>query len=231
MGKDKLRRFKEIQTFPNVIEARFEEIFNTDHPLKGNWREKIFSNSFPIVIELGCGKGEYAVGLASQFPEKNFIGVDIKGNRMWVGAKQALQMGLKNVLFLRTRIEFINSFFGEQEIDEIWITFPDPQEANSRKNKRLTSSVFLKKYQLFLKDTAIIHLKTDSRALYQYTLNLIKWNHLKINECTDDLYKSSLITDNFNTKTYYEQKFLEQGSPIHYIQFTLDGKKEIDEPR
>jgi len=230
MGKDKIRRFAELHTFKHVIESDIEEVFNIDHPIKGNWRELHFKNENPIVLELGCGKGEYTIKQAEKNSYRNFIGVDIKGNRMWVGAKMALEYKLSNVMFLRTRIEFIASFFDIDEVDEIWITFPDPQEANSRSRKRLTSSVFLKKYIGFLKKDGIINLKTDNDILYNYTLELIEFNKLNLILSTFDLYNSEFVSYTGDIKTYYEQKFLNEGKPIHYLKFTLNGNDTINEP-
>jgi tRNA (guanine-N7-)-methyltransferase len=230
MGKDKLRRFAELHTFQHVIESDIEEVFNSDHPVKGNWNQTRFNNSNPIVLELGCGKGEYTVKLASVYSLKNFIGVDIKGNRMWVGAKQALEYNLLNVNFLRTRIEFISAFFKKNEIDEIWITFPDPQSIKSRRNKRLTSPSFLNKYKLFIKENGIVHLKTDSDFLYNYTLAVIEKNKLETILSTYDLYNSAYADLTYGVKTHYEQIFLGKGQPIHYLQFKLDGCDQIEEP-
>jgi tRNA (guanine-N7-)-methyltransferase len=230
MGKDKIRRFAELHTFQHVIEASVDEVLGKEHPLKGNWHISRFNNTNPIVLELGCGKGEYTVKLATVYPLKNFIGVDIKGNRMWVGAKQALENKLANVNFLRTRIEFISSFFKPSEVDEIWITFPDPQPIKSRRNKRLTSPRFLTNYQSFIKENGIIHLKTDSDFLYNYTLEVIKKNNLKTILSTFDLYNSEYADLSYGVKTHYEQLFLAKGQPIHYLQFTLDGCKKIEEP-
>jgi tRNA (guanine-N7-)-methyltransferase len=230
MGKDKLRRFQELHTFPNVIESGIDEVFTADHPVKGKWSTTHFGNSNPIVLELGCGKGEYTVNLAEKYPEKNFIGIDIKGNRMWVGAKQALEKKLTNVMFLRTRIEFIRSFFIADEVDEIWITFPDPQETKSRRRKRLTSTVFLNKYKSFLKNDGILHLKTDNDTLFDYTTRLVKLNDLKLLIHTFDLYNSEYADLTHSIKTHYEQLFLNEGKPIHYMQFSIHGNKDLNEP-
>ncbi len=230
MGKDKIRRFAELHNFHHVIESGIEEVFKADHPLKGRWREFYFKNNYPLVLELGCGKGEYTIKLAEKYPSKNFIGVDIKGNRIWVGAKMALENKLKNVMFLRTRIEFIASFFETDEVDELWITFPDPQETNSRRRKRLISPVFLKKYCGFLKKDGIINLKTDNDILYNYTLDLIKQNNLNLTLSTFDLYNSEFVAKAGNIKTHYEQIFLNEGKPIHYLQFNLNGNENINEP-
>jgi len=229
MGKNKLSRFEELKTFYNVIESGIDEVFNKNHWLNGKWSLEWFKNTKPIILELGCGKGEYTVKLAEKYPDKNFIGIDIKGARMWVGARKAIEMGLNNVVFLRTRIEFISSFFGNAEIDEIWITFPDPQEIKSRKNKRLTSSVFLNKYKSFLKRNGTINLKTDNDKLYNYTLKLAKKNNFNILIHTDDLYHSEHINKTHDIKTYYEQIFLQEGKSIHYLQFTLEGNENIEE--
>lgn len=227
MGKDKLRRFSELHTFPNVIEADFEDVKLADHPVKGSWHASRFLNGNPLVLELGCGKGEYAIKLAEVFPGKNFIGVDIKGNRMWVGAKKAIDNGLKNVNFLRTRIEFIDRFFARAEVDEIWITFPDPQMQSNRKRKRLTAPNFLNRYKTFLKPGGIVHLKTDSDFLFHYTNYIIKENNLNVILSTDDLYNSEYQDLTHGVKTHYEQLFLAKGQPIHYLQFTLDGCETI----
>jgi tRNA (guanine-N7-)-methyltransferase len=229
MGKDKLRRFSELHTFPNVIEADFEDVRTDDHPVKGNWRKTRFKNENPVVLELGCGKGEYTIKLAEVFPEKNFIGIDIKGNRMWVGAKKAIEEGYNNVNFLRTRIEFISSFFTEGEVDEIWITFPDPQMQSNRKRKRLTSPNFLNNYKTFLKKDGIVHLKTDSEFLFHYTHYIIKENNLKVLLSTDNLYSSEFQDLTHGVKTHYEQLFLAKGKPIHYLQFTLECCEKIIE--
>jgi tRNA (guanine-N7-)-methyltransferase len=229
MSKNKLSRFAELKTLSNVIESGIDEVFNKNHSLYGKWSENWFKNTKPIVLELGCGKGEYTIKLAERYPDKNFIGIDIKGARMWVGARKAIEMGMSNVVFLRTRIEFISSFFGSKEIDEIWITFPDPQEIKSRKNKRLTSSVFLNKYNFFLKHNGIINLKTDNVNLYNYTLNLAIKNNFNILVHTDDLYQSEHIDKTHDIKTYYEQMFLQEGKSIHYLQFTMNGNENIEE--
>jgi len=222
MGKNKLRRFNELHTFSNVIEADFNDVYNKNHPYKGNWN-KIFDNDNPIILELGCGKGEYSVDLAIAIPDKNFIGIDIKGNRMWVGARKALDLKLNNVFFIRTRIEFIESFFAPNEVDEIWITFPDPQPQSNRKRKRLTSDVFLNRYRNFLKPQGLIHLKTDSDLLYDYTLNLVRKNNLTVVYSIYDLYSSGKEFLAYNIQTFYEKMFLIENKPIHYLQFKLDG--------
>ncbi len=228
MTKRKLERFAETATFKNVLQPEFEDIFGRDHPIKGQWRNVYFKNDFPLVLELGCGKGEYTVGLAVNNHHKNFIGVDIKGARIWRGAKTAMEENLTNVMFLRTRVEFIGSFFETDEVDEIWLTFPDPQP--KKKQKRLSSSRFLNLYKKFLKSEGFLHLKTDSQLLYNYTYNLIAYNNLFMDIATEDLYHSDLSGDVLQIKTFYEQGFLEKGMKIHYIKFKLSDCKIINEP-
>jgi tRNA (guanine-N7-)-methyltransferase len=225
MAKNKLKRFADMANYPNVTEPLFEEVFRKDYRTKGNWGKDIFGNSHPIVLELGCGKGEYTVALARQFPAKNFIGVDIKGSRMWVGASDALQSRLTNVAFLRTRIEFIQSCFADDEVSEIWITFPDPQPQQSRANKRLTSTRFLESYRNILRQGGSIHLKTDSQSLFDYTCRLINHNKLPLQACTDDLYHSEVTGPVLSVQTYYEKIFMAKNLPIKYIRFTVpDGQ-------
>ena len=221
MGKDKLWRFSEIQRFSNVTEAPFSESF----PQKGKWKEEIFKNEKPIVLELGCGKGEYAVGLGKMFPEKNFLGIDIKGNRIYIGAKEALENNMDNVQFLRTRIDFIENFFEEDEIDEIWLTFSDPQPKKPR--KRLTSPLFIGRYRKFLKKNGLVHVKTDSDILFEYTEEQIKEEGYKCHALTWDLYGSfqNKLTDKekeiFKIKTHYEELFTSKGSVIKYCCFEI----------
>lgn len=225
--KNKLQKFEEVGTFSNVIQPPLDEIFRKNHALRSNWRKNFFKNDQPVVLELGCGKGEYSIGLANKYPEKNFLGIDIKGARIWRGAKTALENNLSNVGFLRTHIELIVSFFDTDEIDEIWITFPDPQTKKGRNKKRLVAPRFLNTYKKFLKDNGIIHLKTDSEILFNYTQKLVEYNRLNILECTSDLYNSEIADDILSIKTHYEQIFLNDGLPIHYIKFELDKNKEI----
>jgi len=228
MSKRKLQRFAEMKTFPNVIQPAFEEVFNKNFYLKGAWNKKFFKNPNPIILELGCGKGEYTIELARRFPSRNFIGVDIKGSRLWKGARIALQENLVNTAFLRTHIEFIDSFFNRNEVDEIWLTFPDPQIR--KKRKRLTSPRFLNKYSRFLKDSGVLHLKTDSYLLYDYTLDLVIKNELVLKFSTDDLYNSDLDNELLAIKTYYEKQFLDQGLKICYLSFEMTYEKSIEEP-
>ena len=234
MGKDKLRKFAENLTFENLVQPGFDEIFRRDHPLKGRWREDFFRNGSPLVLELGCGRGEYTVGLGAANPGCNFLGIDIKGARMWRGAKTATEMGLRNVGFLRTRIEFIGSFFAPGEVSEIWITFPDPQLKKGREKKRLTSPVFLSYYAQFLAPDAKINLKTDSRELYEYTRRVIEINGLPCDAACADIYNDrELQTANKNNdltsiKTAYERRFLEEGKPITYLRFGLGDRRSFE---
>lgn len=224
MGKkDKLRRFAENETFSHVIQPQFSEVFNADYSLKNKWSQCYWKNNNPIVLELGCGKGEYTVQLAQKYPDKNFIGIDIKGARLWRGAKTALEDSITNVAFIRSRIEFLLSFFGANEISEIWITFPDPQKEKRRTKKRLTSPRFLNMYASILKPQGIIHLKTDSIELYEYTTSLLQYNSQTIHVATPHLYESEIADDILSIKTFYEQGYLAQGKPITYIQFQVQG--------
>ncbi len=228
MGKDKLRRFAENLTFGCMIQPEFEEIFHRDHPLKGRWHEDFFHNGKPIVLELGCGKGEYTIALAQRDPDRNYIGIDIKGARMWRGAKTATEREMKNVAFVRTRIEFINSFFGEGEIAEIWITFPDPQLKTRRAKKRLTAPLFLERYAQMLAEDGVINLKTDSQHLFAYTSAVIDHFSLPCEVANDDIYGSGYADEVLSVKTAYEQMFLERGLPITYTRFSLGGVREFE---
>lgn len=230
MGKDKIKRFRENDTFECMIQPKFEEIFQKDHPLKGNWRRQFFKNTNPISLELGCGRGEYTVALGKMFPEKNFIGIDIKGARMWRGARTATDDKMSNVAFVRTRIEFIKSFFGPGEIDEIWITFPDPQLKKGREKKRLTAPGFLAMYSYFLKPGGHINLKTDSRHLHNYTKAVAEANSLDQLFCCNDIYGTGVADDILSIKTTYETRFLSEGLPITYLKFSLGGKTSFLEP-
>jgi tRNA (guanine-N7-)-methyltransferase len=227
-GKDKLRKFRENTTFSSLYQPALDVILENDYELKGKWHTNVFKNDNPIVLELGCGKGEYTVALSQKFPDKNFIGIDIKGARLWKGAKFAHENKLENVAFIRTRIDFITSFFAENEISEIWITFADPQLKRSR--KRLTGIMFLNKYKNFLKTGGIIHLKTDSRFLHEYTLALAKQNNLKITETNNDIYGSNRADDILSIKTFYELQFLERGLAITYLAFCLNNESVLKEP-
>ena len=223
-SKKKLIRFAEMKTMPNVVQYHFGNLAQGFHPLRGKWGSDFFRNDKPLVLELGCGKGEYTVGMAKRFPGKNFIGIDIKGARMFVGAKQALTGKLDNAAFLRTRIDFINALFGENEVDEIWITFPDPQKEKPR--KRLTSPLFLKRYAWMLKPGGIIHLKTDSLLLHEYTLDVVKEENHQLLHAINDIYSSVKEPDHVlrTIQTTYEKKFLAKGMAITYTSFVLrDG--------
>lgn len=232
MGKGKLAKFAEMETFNNVFQYPYSVIDNVPFEMKGKWREEFFKNDNPIVLELGCGKGEYAVGMARMFPNINFIGVDIKGARMWTGAKAAIEEGLPNVAFLRTNIEIIDRFFADGEVQEIWLTFSDPQMKNER--KRLTSTYFMERYRRFLVDGGLIHLKTDSNFLFTYTKEMVKENKLEVEMCTDDLYHATNLDEGTKSilgiRTYYESMWLERGLNIKYIKFKLPKEGTLTEP-
>ncbi len=228
MGKNKLKKFDEMNRLENVFQYPFAVLKNEGFPLKGRWNSIYFKNDNPIVLELGCGKGEYAVGLARRFGNRNYIGVDIKGARMWTGATQAAAEGIGNVAFLRTNIELIEHFFAPGEVGEIWITFPDPQMKKVR--KRLTSTRFLELYRKVLVPDGIIHLKTDSPFLYTYTDALVKLNKLDVDVNTPDLYHLGIDDDILGIKTFYEQQWLERGLTIKYIKFHLDATTVLQEP-
>jgi len=228
MAKNKLARFAEMEKLPNVFQPRHEEVFRTDYKLKGKWKTAVFGNDHPIILEIGCGKGEYAVELAKLYPEKNFIGLDIKGARMWRGAKQAEAENLANVVFLRTYAELLESVFAPGEINGIWITFPDPQMSKAR--KRLTGTRFLSLYKKMLAPDAPIHLKTDSPFLYAYTLEVIRKNHLPVTVHTEDLYGCGYDDKILGIKTFYEKQWLSRGKTIKYIRFSLNGCDSLSEP-
>jgi len=229
LGKKKLVRFRELESLEKVFQPPLEEIFQKDFHLKGRWKKEVFGNDHPLVLELGCGKGEYTTGLARNNPAKNFMGLDIKGARMWTGARTALDEGLYNVAFLRTRIDFINSFFAHDEVEEIWITFPDPQEKRRRIKKRLPGALFLNKYREFLKDGGKVHLKTDNRELYLDTLEMVQYNELPLVQNSDDIYGEDWEDETVSIQTYYEKIFLAEGKAINYICFRLPAGKEIKE--
>jgi len=213
LSKGKLKKFEEMLTFTNVVQPTFEEAIGKNHPLKGNWNRDFFKNNKPLVLELGCGKGEYTVELARKYPENNFIGIDIKGARIWRGAKTAKEQGINNAAFLRTRIDFIESFFIRDEIEAIWITFPDPQL--KKPLKRLTSSRFLNRYRNLLINNGLIHLKTDNPELFHYTRSLALYNNLTIEYQTEDLYNDNPSDADLGIKTFYEQMWLQKGFNIH----------------
>ena len=215
MGKDKLRRFAEVNTFGNVIQL------DAGKPFNGKWANDFFKNDNPVVLELACGKGEYTVNLGRLFPQKNFIGIDYKGNRIWRGAKTALEDGVNNVGFLRIQIETILDYFAEGEISEIWITFPDPQPQISREKKRLTSPRFIEKYRRILKPGGYINLKTDNDGLHAYTAEKIDELGLKLHIKTEDLYHSEHADEVLSIKTYYEKKYLQDNENINYLKFSF----------
>lgn len=215
MGKDKLRRFAEVETFSNVLQL------DAGKPFKGRWAADFFKNNNPLVLELACGKGEYSVNLARLFPGKNFIGIDYKGNRIWRGAKTALEDGVNNVAFLRIQIENITDYFAPAEVDEIWITFPDPQPQVSREKKRLTSPRFLEKYQPVLKQGGFINLKTDNDGLHAYTAEKITETGMILHTKTEDLYRSAFADEVLSIKTYYEKKYLQANKNINYLKFSF----------
>ena len=215
MGQKKLQRFAEIETFPNVLQYPVG--------IKGGWNA-FFKNNNPIILELACGKGEYAVGLARLYPDKNFIGVDVKGNRIWVGAKKSLQEQLANVAFLRTQIDKIAGYFNAGEVAEIWLTFPDPQLRTSKSKKRLTHPKFLRLYQQILSHQGIIHLKTDSPNLYRFTKLVIDLYNLELLKDFDDVYAQDNVDEILQIKTHYEGLDIAQSNKVHYLQFKLPAK-------
>ena len=251
MGKGKLAKFADMETYRNVFQYPFSVLSDVPFTMRGHWREQFFHNTNPIILELGCGKGEYAVELAKAHPDRNYIGVDIKGARMWTGATRALQEGIENVAFLRTNIEIIDRFFAEDEVQEIWLTFSDPQMKNPR--KRLTSTYFMERYRRFLTDRGIIHLKTDSNFLFTYTTLMVEKNQLPLIARTEDLYNVELAAivplgegmavansssftlhssfqEAASIQTYYEQMWLSRGISIKYMQFLLPHDGKLEEP-
>lgn len=221
-SKNKLKRFRENETFSNVVQPTREEVVEGSFWLKGKWSNEFFKNDKPVVLELGCGKGEYSVGLAQAFPEKNFIGIDIKGARFWRGAKTALEDGLDNVGFLRTQIELVDQLFAENEVDEIWITFPDPQIKYKRTKHRMTNSEFLQKYKRILKSGGLVNLKTDSEFMHGYTLGLLHGEGHEVVQANHNVYKNEYSPKEVTgIQTFYEKQYLEQGKPITYIQFRI----------
>ena len=229
MGKQKLAKWAEMETFNNVIQPDTACMSWNDHAVKGKWRTEIFHNQNPLILELGCGKGEYTIAMSETFPDNNYIGIDIKGARMWRGAKTAQEKALSNVAFLRIRIEFLSTFFADDEVDEIRIPFPDPHPGRSNSNKRLSSPWFLNVYRNLLKKNGIIHLKTDNAELYNYTLSLARNNSLEILFSTEDLYSGKLPFEILSVKTHYEDIFLKEGSRISYISLRLDKNRLIED--
>lgn len=231
MGKGKLAKFADMAANPLVVECPFWLLKKEGFAMKGKWNEEFFHNSNPIVLELGCGRGEYTVGLARQFPDKNFIGIDIKGSRMWHGAQTALNEGLKNTGFLRTSIEFIHEMFDKDEVSEIWLTFSDPQMKKA--TKRLTSTYFMERYRKFLINDGLVHLKTDSNFMATYTHLMVQHNHLDEEEFTENLYEKYGQDENnplTSIRTYYEQMWLDRGLTIKYIRFRLPHETSLEEP-
>ena len=234
MGKGKLAKFADMAEYPHVFEYPYSVVDNVPFEGRGKWHE-FFGNRNPIVLELGCGRGEYTVGLARLYPEKNFIGVDIKGARMWTGATESMREGLKNVAFLRTNIEIIDRFFEPGEVEEIWLTFSDPQM--KKVTKRLTSTYFMNRYRKFLVDGGLIHLNTDSNFLCTYTSYMVEKNALPVEFSTTDLYHSVLAehpdTEEariLSIQTYYEQQWIDRGLNIKYLRFRLPHAGELQEP-
>lgn len=219
-----------MKGFDRVIEPPFDDVFRKDHELKGKWHNQWFRNDNPIILELGCGRGEYTVGLAGLYPDRNIIGIDIKGARMWRGAKDAHILGLSNATFLRTRIEVTGSFFATGEVDEIWLTFPDPQMKRKREKKRLSGPQFLNLYRQYLKDGGTVHLKTDCRELYDYTLALTQVNRLEIITSVTDLHNMMPGDPLLSIRTHYEELFLKDDVPITYLSFRLPSEKDIISP-
>ncbi len=228
MGKNKLEKFADMASYPHVFEYPYSAVDNVPFEMKGNWHKEFFKNDNPIVLELGCGRGEYTVGLGRMFPDINFIGVDIKGARMWTGATESLESGMQNVAFLRTNIEIIDRFFAPDEVAEVWLTFSDPQMKKA--TKRLTSTYFMERYRKFLIDGGIIHVKTDSNFMFTYTKYMIEKNLLPVDVMTEDLYHSGMADEILGIRTYYEQQWLDRGLNIKYIKFHLPQSGELQEP-
>ncbi|MCH4551795.1 tRNA (guanosine(46)-N7)-methyltransferase TrmB [Aestuariibaculum lutulentum] len=221
-SKNKLRRFRENETFSNVYQPTRDELVNEEYELKGNWNQKVFKNDNPLVLELGCGKGEYSVALAQRYPDKNFIGIDIKGARFWRGAKTAVENGIPNVAFLRTQIELIEYAFGENEVDEIWITFPDPQIKYKRTKHRMTNAEFLARYKKILKEDGVVNLKTDSEFMHGYTLGLLHGAGHEVLYANHNVYKQEGSPEEVTSiQTFYESQYLEQNKAITYIRFKI----------
>ena len=221
-SKNKLKRFKENETFQNVFQPTREEVVSNQFPLKGKWNSDFFKNDNPIVLELGCGKGEYSVGLAERSSNKNFIGIDIKGARFWRGAKTAVENGLHNVAFLRTQIELIEHCFAKDEVSEIWITFPDPQIKYKRTKHRMTNATFLENYKKILQSNGLVHLKTDSEFMHGYTLGLLHGAGHEVLYANHNIYKNEGASKEVTEiQTFYESQYLEVNKPITYIQFRI----------
>ena len=222
-SKNKLKRFNENNTFHNVFQPKREELVDAVYPLKGQWNQQFFKNSNPLVLELGCGKGEYTVGLAERYPNKNFIGIDIKGARFWRGAKTAVENKMPNVAFIRAQIELIEQLFETNEVDEIWITFPDPQIKYKRTKHRMTNATFLKRYKNILNETGIVHLKTDSEFMHGYTLGLLHGQGHEVQYANHDVYRQEGSPEEVTAiQTFYENQYLEKQKAITYIRFKIN---------
>jgi len=221
VSKNKLEKFAENKTFINFFEPDYDTVKGKDFLLKGIWNKVFFNNNNPLILELGCGRGEYTVGLAEKYPNMNFIGIDRKGARMWKGCKTSVEKNMKNVAFIRSQIGHITYYFNKEEVSEIWLTFPDPQPKRSKVNKRLTSPLFLDFYREILKKNGFIHLKTDNELLFEYTLGIIDGLHYKIVEKKSDIHSLKQIDENLLIETYYEKMWKEQGHKIYYIKFQL----------
>ncbi|MFD2916642.1 tRNA (guanosine(46)-N7)-methyltransferase TrmB [Psychroserpens luteus] len=221
-SKNKLKRFRENETFDNVFQPKREDLVDSEYELKGNWNANVFKNDNPLVLELGCGRGEYSVELARKFPKKNFIGIDIKGARFWRGAKTAIEDNIPNVAFIRTQIELVDFVFAKNEVDEIWITFPDPQIKYKRTKHRMTNSEFLKRYKTILKPDGVVNLKTDSEFMHGYTLGLLHGEGHEVLYANHNVYKQEGSPEEVTSiQTYYESQYLEQNKPITYIRFKI----------
>ena len=221
MSRNKLEKFAENSTFPNFFQLPYEEISMKEAPIRGRWHSDFFKNDNPIVLELGCGRGEYTIELAKRYPNKNFIGIDRKGARMWKGCKYSIVNEMNNVAFIRSQIQFIPHFFAENEVNEIWLTFPDPQPKRSKVNKRLTASYYLDIYRQVLCSGACIHLKTDNKQLFDFTLEVIERLDYNILERNEDVYGSNSKSLDLDIQTYYEKMWLEQGLTIYYLKFCM----------
>ncbi len=228
MGKNKLSKFADLATYEHVVQVTYKQVQENGFQYKGKWSATFFGNNNPVILELGCGKGEYTVKLAKHYPEFNFIGLDIKGSRMWKGATQAKDQGLSNVGFLRTNIENIRMFFAENEVAEIWLTFPDPQMKKTR--KRLTATNFISSYRQIMIPNGIIHLKSDSNFMYRYTEAMVAENRFEIIRQTDDLYQSDILDDVLSIQTFYEKQWLDRGLTIKYLAFRLSHQLPLKEP-
>lgn len=229
MGKNKLSKFADLATYEHVVQVTYRHVQENGFEYKGKWSETFFGNANPVILELGCGKGEYTVKLAKHYPEFNFIGLDIKGSRMWKGATQAKEQGLKNVGFLRTNIENIRMFFAENEVAEIWLTFPDPQMKKTR--KRLTATNFISNYRQIMIPNGIIHLKSDSNFMYRYTEAMVAENQFEVIRQTDDLYHSEILDEVLSIQTFYEKQWLDRGLAIKYLSFRLSHQEPLREPQ